>query len=102
MIRATTAIMAMAACGYMAVVFVPGLTPAAGARTAPKAALGSTVTAGTVRNAGKEGSVQCFASWPYYEPACLHDGRAADGRARVVRIIPTTRTALAGSSHRTR
>jgi hypothetical protein len=35
----------------------------------------------------------CSQPWPYYERACLHDGRQTDGKSRFVRVITLDRTA---------
>jgi hypothetical protein len=80
------AIVAMAA-AYLLVTLIPGFAPEVSARTADKAVLAQPVTA-------KESVTVCTESWPYYQPACLHDSRQPGGRARAVRVISTDRSAI--------
>jgi hypothetical protein len=89
MIRFTSAIMVSAACALTVVVFMPGFVPQVAAHTAQSPARAAT-----------ERTVACTQSWPYYEPACLHDDRQPGGHARIVRIIPIERTALTDSASR--
>ncbi len=79
-------IASVAAC--LLVTLIPGLAPEVSAHTAGKAG---------VQVAAAQSPSRCTESWPYYEPACLHDSRRPGGRARVVRIISTERSAVEGS-----
>jgi hypothetical protein len=46
-----------------------------------------------IGNGSHERKIVCAQSWPYYEPACLRDGRQSNGSPRVVRVIAHDRTA---------
>lgn len=100
MIGKLSAIMASAACAYVVVALVPGLVPPVAAHAAQKPALEQTAVAQTAVEAAAVGRPACTESWPYYEPACLHDARQPDGRARVVRMVSIERTTGFGSRSR--
>jgi hypothetical protein len=85
------AIMALAP-SYLLVTLIPGLAPEVSARTADKTVAAQPVTAPSLSRAAQETVTVCTESWPYYQPACLHDSRQPGGRARVVRIISTERS----------
>jgi hypothetical protein len=71
----------------------------------PEVAVGSSQNAGTpvpgvgsidrVADAGipagidsrTQHKITCTQGWPYYEKACLHDGRQSDGKSHAVRMI---------------
>jgi len=62
----------------------------------PEVAVGSSQNAGIpVADAGiparidsrTQHKITCTQGWPYYEKACLHDGRESDGKAQVARMI---------------
>jgi len=84
--KASLTVMALAA-AYLLVTLIPGLAPEVSARTADK--IFATAESPSAR--------ACNVSWPYYQPACLHDSRQPGGLARTVRIISTERSAVESS-----
>jgi hypothetical protein len=42
--------------------------------------------------------ITCTQGWPYYERACLHDGRQLDGKAQMVRVIGIDHLTKSGKS----
>jgi len=90
MIEKVSFAVAALAAAYLLVTLIPGAAPEVAARTAERT---STAQLG-MSQASQGRKVACMESWPYYEPNCLHDGRQADGRARIVRIISTERPSL--------
>ncbi len=99
MISKILAIVAAAVCAGVIVEFVPEPPPAVAAGTTPAAqSQGMSISdwnkpwvAAAARLSDIRGAV-CSQGWPYYEPACLHDGRRSEGKARVVRVIVTDRS----------
>lgn len=99
MIKSILAVVAAAACAGAILEIIPEAAPAVAAGVSAAAQSHgmsvSDVSDGAkptvldaVRVADHRKAV-CARAWPYYEPACLHDGRGADGKMRVVRIIVT-------------
>ena len=99
MISKILAIVAAAVCAGAIVEFVPEPPPAVAAGTTPAAqSQGMSISdsnkpwvAAAARLSDIRGAV-CSQGWPYYEPACLRDGRRSDGKVRVVRVIVTDRS----------
>lgn len=102
MIGKISAILASAACAYLLVTLVPGFTPEVAARAAPQPALPQAATGHDTTAAALHRKPACVETWPYYEPECLRDDRQPDGRARIVRIVSTERTAPRGFASRAR
>ena len=104
MIKKILAIVAAAVCAGAIVEFIPEPPPAVAAGTAPTAqSQGTSISDGNkpwvvaaARLPDIRGAV-CTQRWPYYEPACLHDGRRSDGKVRVVRVIITDRSLTDGT-----
>ena len=99
MIKNILAVVAAAVCAGAIVEFIPEPPPAVAAGTAPAAqSQGTSISdsnkpwvVAAARLPDIRGAV-CARAWPYYEPACLHDGRRSDGKVRVVRVIITDRS----------
>ena len=99
MIKNILAVVAAAVCAGAIAEFVPEPPPAVAAGASPAAqSQGMSISdsnkpwvAAAARLSDIRGAV-CSQGWPYYEPACLHDGRRSDGKARVVRVIITDRS----------
>ena len=99
MIKKILAIVAAAVCAGATAEFIPEPPPTIAAGTAPAAqSQGTSISdsnkpwvAAAARLPDIRGAV-CTRAWPYYEPACLHDGRRSDGKVRVVRVIITDRS----------
>jgi hypothetical protein len=85
------AIMALAA-AYLLATLIPSVAHEVSTRAADKTVAAQSVTAQTPSRTSQEIVTVCTESWPYYQPACLHDGRQPGGRARAVRIISTERS----------
>ncbi|MGA8612021.1 MAG: hypothetical protein WB760_09955 [Xanthobacteraceae bacterium] len=94
--KAWLAVMALAA-AYLLVTLIPGLAPEVSARTADKTVVARPATEQHRNMTGQETTTACTESWPYCQPACLHDSRQPGGRARTVRIISAERFAIQGS-----
>lgn len=96
MIKELLAIIAAAACAGVIIEFIPEAASAVAAGVSATAQFdGMSVSDGAkhavldaARVADHRKAV-CAQAWPYYEPACLHDGRRVDGKMRVVRVIVT-------------
>jgi hypothetical protein len=120
MIKMIVAVITAAACAGLIVTFVPGFAPESAAGATQSAAHSEPSTAAVetevveviptaadiraatdIRRAVEQNSrngslnpkIVCEYTWPYYEPSCLRDGRAATGGTRVVRVIITDRSA---------
>ena len=99
MIKSVLAVVAAAVCAGAIAEFIPEPAPAVAAGTAPAAqSQGTSISdsnkpwvVAAARLPDIRGAV-CTRAWPYYEPACLHDGRRSDGKVRVVRVIITDRS----------
>jgi hypothetical protein len=85
------AIMALAA-AYLLATLIPSVAHEVSARTADKTVAAQPVAAPSPSRTAQETVTACTESWPFYQPACLHDGRQPGGRARAVRIISTERS----------
>jgi len=108
MIKKILAIVAAAFCAGAIVEFIPEPTPADAAGASPAVRSHRTIISDSKKPAvfaavrvAESRQALCSQSWPYYEPSCLHDGRRADGKMRVVRVIITDRS-VAGSTLQTR
>ncbi len=123
MIKMISAIITAAACAGLIVSFVPDFTseveagatqsvengtPSSAtinAATAIKAVPAVSIMRGVtdirrpgeqnLSNSSRDPKIVCEQSWPYYEPSCLRDARAAAGNPRVVRVIIADRAAAA-------
>jgi hypothetical protein len=108
MIKKILAIIAAALCAGAIVEFIPEPSPADAAGVSAAAQSNGTSISDSnkpwvvaaARLPGILGAV-CTQAWPYYEPACLRDGRRTDGKMRVVRVIITDRS-VAGPTSQTR
>jgi hypothetical protein len=85
------AIMALAA-AYLLVTLIPGLAHEVSAPTADETVAAKPLTTQSPSRTSREAVTVCTESWPYYQPACLHDSRRPGGQARAVRIISTERS----------
>ena len=106
MIKKILAIISAAACAGAIIEFIPEAAPAvaAGVSTASHGTSVSDRAKPAVLDATRipeRRKAICAQAWPYYEPSCLRDGRRADGKMRVVRVIITDRS-VAGSTLQTR
>ena len=109
MIKNVMAIVAAAVCAGAIVEFIPEPPPAVAAGTAPAAqSQGTSISdsnkpwvVAAARLPDIRGAV-CTQRWPYYEPACLRDGRRSDGKVRVVRVIITDRSVTGRTLQRRR
>ena len=102
MIKRIAAIIAAAGCAAFIVSVVP------------EVAVGNSQNAGTiVASAGRidtapeagidtrtQRKITCTQGWPYYEKACLHDGRQSDGKAQMVRMIAIDHLTKSGQLQR--
>ncbi len=99
MIKSVLAVVAAAVCAGAIAEFIAEPAPAVAAGPAPAAQSQGT----SISDSNKPWIVAaahlpdilgavCTRGWPYYEPACLHDGRRSDGKVRVVRVIITDRS----------
>ena len=108
MIKKILAIVAAAVYAGAIVEFIPEPPPAAAAGVSAAAQSHGTSVSDrakpavldAARIADIRGAV-CTQAWPYYEPACLRDGRRSDGEVRVVRVIITDRS-VTGRTSQTR
>jgi hypothetical protein len=85
------AIMALAA-AYLLATLLPSVAHEVSARAADKTLVAQPGTAQRPSRTSQEIVTVCTESWPYYQPACLHDSRRPGGQARAVRIISTERS----------
>lgn len=84
MLKAVSALVAAAVLAAAAILF-PVMTPEVAASAHDPA----------VKNARADQAVSCETQgWPYYDAACLHDGRRNAGRVPRVRMISTDRVPL--------
>lgn len=105
MIKSILAVVAAAACAGAILEIIPEAAPAAAAAVSAAAqSHGMSVSDGAkpavlhaARIADHRKAV-CAQAWPYYEPACLHDGRRMDGKMRVIRVIVTDHSAARQTS----
>ncbi len=101
MIKNILAVVAAAVCAGAIAEFISEPPPAAAAGASPAAqSRGMSISdsnkpwvMAAARLPDIRGAV-CTRAWPYYEPACLHDGRRSDGKLRVVRVIITDRSVM--------
>ena len=97
MIKQIAAITAAAVCAALVVSVVPevavGGSPTIGAPVAGIRSVDRVADAGALAriDSGTHHKAACRQGWPYYEKACLHNGRQADGKAQVVRMIAIDR-----------
>jgi hypothetical protein len=108
MIKKILAVIAAALCAGAIVEFIPEPTPADAAGASPAVRSHRTIISDSNKPAvfaavriAESPKASCSQGWPYYEPPCLHDGRQADGKMRVVRVIITDRS-VAGHTSQTR
>jgi len=94
MIKKILAIVAAAACVGAIIEFIPEAAPAVAAGVPAAAQSHGTSVSDRAKPAvldaariAERRKAVCAQAWPYYEPACLHDGRRSDGKVRVVRVI---------------
>jgi hypothetical protein len=85
------AIVALAT-AYLLATLIPGLAREVSTRTIDKTVVAQPATAPTPSRTSQGIVTVCTDSWPYYQPACLHDIRQPGGRARAVRIISSERS----------
>ena len=96
MIKKILAIIAAAACTGAIIEFTPEAAPAIAAGVSAAAQSHGTSVSDRAKPAALDATriadrrkAVCAQAWPYYEPACLHDGRRVDGKTRVVRVTVT-------------
>jgi hypothetical protein len=93
MIKRIAAIIAAAGCAALIVSVVPevavGNSQNAGTPVASVGSIDRVAEAGIPAriDTGTQHKITCTQGWPYYEKACLHDGRQSDGKAPMVRMI---------------
>jgi len=92
MIKQIAAIIAAAGCAALIVSVVPevavGSSQNAGTPVAGAGSIDRVADAGSARIDGRtQLRIRCTQGWPYYEKACVRDGRPSDGKAQVVRMI---------------
>jgi hypothetical protein len=93
MIKQIAAITAAAGCAALIVSVVPEV--AVGSSQNAEASVTGIGSIDRVADAGApariesrtQHKVRCTQGWPYYEKACLRDGRQSDGKTHVVRMI---------------
>jgi hypothetical protein len=102
MIKQIAAIAAAAGCAALIVSVVPevavGSSQNAGAPVASVGRIDRAADASTPARieSRTQHKITCTQGWPYYEKACLHDGRQSDGKAQVVRMIAIDRLTKSG------
>jgi hypothetical protein len=108
MIKKILAVISAAVCAGAIVEFTPEPAPADAVGALPVARSHETIISASNQPAvfaavriAESPKAFCSQGWPYYEPPCLHDGRRADGKMRVVRVIIADRS-VAGHTSQTR
>jgi hypothetical protein len=93
MIKQIAAIVAAAGCAALIVSVVPevavGSSQNAGILVEGVGSIDRVADAGIPAriDSRTQHKITCTQGWPYYEKACLHDGRQSDGKAQVARMI---------------
>ena len=93
MIKRIAAIIAAAGCAALIVSVVPevavGNAQNAGTPGASVGSIDRVAEAGIPPGieSRRQHKITCTQGWPYYEKACLHDGRQSDSKAQMVRMI---------------
>jgi len=107
MIKNILAVVVAAACAGAILETLPEAAPAIAAGVSAAAQSHGTSVSDRTKPAALDAAriadrrkAACAQAWPYYEPACLHDGRPMDGKMRVVRVIITDRS-VAGHTSQT-
>jgi hypothetical protein len=108
MIKKILAVISAAVCAGAIAEFIPEAAPAVAAGVSAAAQSHGTSVSDRAKPAvldaariAERRKAVCAQAWPYYERSCLHDGRRADGKMRVVRVIITDRS-VAGHTSQTR
>jgi len=93
MIKRIAAIIAAAGCAALIVSVVPEVAVGNSQNVGtPVASVGSIDGVAQARTPARidthtQQKITCTRGWPYYEKACLYDGRQLDGKAQMVRVI---------------
>jgi hypothetical protein len=102
MIKRIAAIIAAAGCAALIVSVVPevavGNSQNAGTPVASVGSVDRVAEAGIPAriDTRTQHKITCTQGWPYYEKACLRDGRQSDGEAQIVRMIAIDHLAKSG------
>jgi len=101
-IKQIAAITAAAVCAALIVGVVPevavGSSQTIGAPVARVGSVSSLADASAPAriDGGTQRKTACTQGWPYYERACLHNGRQSDGKTELVRMIAIDRLTHSG------
>ena len=92
MIKRIAAIITAAGCAALVVSVVPevavGNSPNVGTPVASVGSVDRVAQHSPARiDTRMQHKITCTRGWPYYEEACLDDGRQLDGKAQMVRVI---------------
>jgi len=91
MLKSLLALVTAAVIAGLFVALVPPPAPVAAKTAAAGVGEVATDRSAIVPSPVATRSVSCREAWPYYEPACLRDGREPNSAARTVRVVARNR-----------